>query len=191
MEVLIFGNLRFVFAFLFKFANPAEVNKTIAINSQENNKVKDSGSCSQMTSPCYCPIRFVSSFIFKFGSPSEKGLSFPNWSFQPRKAMFENRKSERNTIVFRDWTMPTNSPQVRESRKILHVESGILGFGIQNTAQRIRNPSSDWNPESLQRLESRIQVPLTKTRIQYLEYRIRGVESGIQDCLGFPYMWRN
>ena len=44
--------------------------------------------------------------------------------------------------------MPTNSPQVRESGKILHVESGILGIGIQNTAQRIRNPFCDWNPES-------------------------------------------
>ena len=110
-----------------------------------------------MASLCHYPIHFVSSFIFKFGNPSEKGLSFPNWSFQPPKAMFENRKSERNTIVFRDLRMPTNSPQVRESGNILHVESGILGFGTQNTAQRIRNPSSDWNPESkfhLQRLES-------------------------------------
>ena len=26
------------------------------------------------------------------------------------------------------------------------MESGILGFGIQNTAQRIRNPTKDWNP---------------------------------------------
>ena len=28
----------------------------------------------------------------------------------------------------------------------LLVESGILGFGIQNTAQGIRNPTKDWNP---------------------------------------------
>ena len=27
-------------------------------------------------------------------------------------------------------------------------ESGILGFGIRNTAQGIRNPTNDWNPES-------------------------------------------
>ena len=31
-------------------------------------------------------------------------------------------------------------------RAIFVVESGILGFGIQNTAQRIRNPTKDWNP---------------------------------------------
>ena len=27
-------------------------------------------------------------------------------------------------------------------------ESGILGFGIRNTARRFRNPTNDWNPES-------------------------------------------
>ena len=31
---------------------------------------------------------------------------------------------------------------------ILLLESGILGFGIGNTAQEIRNLSNDWNPES-------------------------------------------
>ena len=34
----------------------------------------------------------------------------------------------------------------------------------------------------------RIQVPLTKTRIQYLKSGIHTVESRIQDCLGFSYM---
>ena len=28
------------------------------------------------------------------------------------------------------------------------VESGFLSFGIQNSTQGIRNPASDWNPES-------------------------------------------
>ena len=28
------------------------------------------------------------------------------------------------------------------------VDSGILGFGIWDTAQGIRNPTDDWNPES-------------------------------------------
>ena len=41
------------------------------------------------------------------------------------------------------------------------------------------------NPES--HLESRIQVPLTNAGIEYLESGIRGVDSRIQDCLGFPY----
>jgi len=36
----------------------------------------------------------------------------------------------------------------RNPGKLLLVESGILGFGILNTAERIRNLTSDWNPES-------------------------------------------
>ena len=28
------------------------------------------------------------------------------------------------------------------------MESGILGFGVRNTDQGIRNPANDWNPES-------------------------------------------
>ena len=59
-----------------------------------------------------------------------------------------------------------------ESGQLL-VESGILGFGI-------RNP-----------FKSSIQVPLTKTEIHYLESVIHGVESRIQDCLGFPYIGRS
>ena len=35
-----------------------------------------------------------------------------------------------------------------ESENILLVESRILGFGIQNTAQEIRKPLKHWNPES-------------------------------------------
>ena len=33
-------------------------------------------------------------------------------------------------------------------RKKLAVKSGILGFGIRNRAQGIRNPTNEWNPES-------------------------------------------
>ena len=49
-----------------------------------------------------------------------------------------------------------------DSKKILHVESRIVGFGIQNTPQRIQNPTNDWNPESkfhLQRLETSTWKP--------------------------------
>lgn len=46
----------------------------------------------------------------------------------------------------------------------------MLGFGIRNTAHRIRNPSSH-DEES---------------GIQYLEYRIQGMGSRIQDCLRAP-----
>ena len=65
-----------------------------------------------------------------------------------------------------DCANPCFSPHVRESviaesGKILLVDSGILGFGIRNTAHKesgiplaigIQNPSStqkDWNPESM------------------------------------------
>ena len=47
--------------------------------------------------------------------------------------------------------------RIAESVKILPVESGILGFGIRNTAQGVRYPTNDWNPEPKfhwQRLES-------------------------------------
>ena len=54
----------------------------------------------------------------------------------------------------------------------------------------IRNPRL-WNPKSHQRLDFRIQIPLTKTEIQYLESVIHGVESRIHDYLGFPYMRRS
>ena len=63
-------------------------------------------------------------------------------------------------------------------REVYLVESGIPGFGIRDIAQGIqigiRNPSST-DEES---------------EIQYLESGIHGVESRIQDCLGFRYMGR-
>ena len=44
-----------------------------------------------------------------------------------------------------------------QAGKIWIMESGILGFGIRNTARGIQNPANDWNAEYY-----RIQVPLTK-----------------------------
>ena len=44
------------------------------------------------------------------------------------------------------------SPHVRtitESGNFFIVECGILGFGIWVTAQGIREPTYDWNPESM------------------------------------------
>ena len=51
--------IHFVFALLFKFLNPAEDKRTIALICTRNNKLKDSGSCSKMTSSCTCPISFI------------------------------------------------------------------------------------------------------------------------------------
>ena len=68
---------------------------------------------------------------------------------------------------------------------------GNLDFGIR----KIGNPGL-WNPEYSLRNRSRIpltigfriQDPLTKAGIQFLESGIQGVESTMQDCLGFPYI---
>ena len=38
--------------------------------------------------------------------------------------------------------------RILESGRFLLVESRILGFGILNTVQGIRNPTNDWNLES-------------------------------------------
>ena len=56
----------------------------------------------------------------------------------------------RPTLIIRESGFP-------ESGKFLPVKSGILGFGIRNTAVGVRNATNDWNPESKfhrQRLES-------------------------------------
>ena len=37
--------------------------------------------------------------------------------------------------------------RVPEAGKFSLVECGILGFGIRNSVQGIRNPTNDWNPE--------------------------------------------
>ena len=76
---------------------------------------------------------------------------------------------------------PCEGIRVLESVKCLLVESGILGFGIRNTAQGIRNPTKDWNP---------IQGSTRKKWNQVPGIRNPRVESRIQDCLGFPNMRR-
>ena len=42
---------------------------------------------------------------------------------------------------------PCKGIQIPESVKFFLVESGILGFGTQNTAQGIRTPNKEWNLE--------------------------------------------
>ena len=51
------------------------------------------------------------------------------------------------------------------------MKSGILGFGIRNTAQVIRNPSKDWNPESKFHWQT-IRNPVLEPGIHGVEYRI-------------------
>ena len=81
-----------------------------------------------------------------------------------------------------------------ESGKFLLVESGIreiFAFGIRNPGLLNPECSSRIRNRTKSHLESRIQVPLTETGIQYLESGIRGVKSRIQECLGFPNMGRS
>ena len=80
---------------------------------------------------------------------------------------------------------PCMEIRIPDSGKYLLEESGSQ----ENFASGIGKPGR-WNPEFQKRLESRIQVPLTNTRIQFLESGIQGVESRIQGCLGFPNMGR-
>ena len=64
--------------------------------------------------------------------------------------------------------------RIPQTGKFLLVESEILGLGIRNTTQRIRNPTKDWNPESKFHWQN---------EINNLESGIRGVKFKIQDCL--------
>ena len=72
--------------------------------------------------------------------------------------------------------------RIPQTGKFLLVESEILGLGIRNTTQRIRNPTKDCNPESKFHWQN---------EINNLESGIRGVKFKIQDCLGFPFKGRN
>ena len=76
-------------------------------------------------------------------------------------------------------------------------ESGLWNPGnfclwnLQFWASESRIQRSRIRNRTKSHLESRIQVPLTKTGIQHLISGIRGVDSRIQDCLGFPNMGRS
>ena len=85
---------------------------------------------------------------------------------------------------------PRKEIQILESGKVLLVESRILeialvetrllGFGIWNAAQGIQIPLS---------IGSRNQRSTdNKSRIQYLESGIHGVESRVRDSIRFSYM---
>ena len=55
----------------------------------------------------------------------------------------------------------------------MHLESGILGFGIRNTAQGIRNPTNDWNQGSQFRNpdpESASRNPESRTALDTLTW---------------------
>ena len=93
---------------------------------------------------------------FTFQSRLSRSFFFDQIKFSPMIAQALAVQKVNNG----NWT--ECSPHVRESGlesdkillleswiwEILLLESGILGSGIRNTAQGIRNPTNDWNPES-------------------------------------------
>ena len=60
--------------------------------------------------------------------------------------------------------------RIPECEKFLLVESGLLGFGIRNTAEVLRIPDNNWNPESKFHLKlirnPVLGVPSPERRIQ-------------------------
>ena len=67
-----------------------------------------------------------------------------------------------------------------ESGKSLLVASRILGFRIRNTAQGIRNPTNDWNPQSKSNWE--------RLELSTWNPESTGVESRIKHYVGFTCM---
>ena len=81
---------------------------------------------------------------------------------------------------------PCKGIQIPESVKFFLVESGILGFGTQNTAQGIRNPNKEWNLEfklQWKILESSTRNPESKTVLGCVPLIWSGSGSVIRDHL--------
>ena len=75
------------------------------------------------------------------------------------------------------WITPFKEIWIPESGKSLPLESGILSYGIWNTAQRIRNPTNDWSPESKssgKEFENHLLESLQNSRLSWIS--IHGVK---------------
>ena len=151
---------------------------------------------------CYCSHETSSTELFSNSSLAlyKQKIKFSFHCKLGLKRLMQRLPSKIITLKLKTWSLsvpkhagsngypflgPLDDQQCHapETGKLLLVESGIgiLGLRIRKTTQEIRIPK---------RLESGIQVPLTKTGIQYVESGIPGLESTIQDCLGFPHMGR-
>ena len=130
----------------------------------------------------------------------QKNKNYPSVKTKMRKVLpskntFNEKKLAQSDLVIRteDNTVqgefaainvvPCKGIRILESRKFLIVESGILGFGILNTAQGIRN-------STLIRLESGVQVQLIKNHGTETSTWNPESTGWIIDCLGFLYMGR-
>ena len=130
----------------------------------------------------------------------QKNKNYPSVKTKMRKVLpskntFNEKKLAQSDLVIRteDNTVqgefaainvvPCKGIRILESRKFFIVESGILGFGILNTAQGIRN-------STLIRLESGVQVQVIKNHGTETSTWNPESTGWIIDCLGFLYMGR-
>ena len=97
--------------------------------------------------------------------------------YSPRKILFRPKLQKPQSFANR-CLASCKGIGIPASGKFLRVESGILGHRIRSTAQGIRNPSNNWNPES--------KFHWKRSGTQYLESGIHGVESRILDCAWIP-----
>ena len=67
---------------------------------------------------------------------------------QVKKCILFNITKYQSVVIIDYKITPCKGIRIPESVKFFLVESGILGFGIQNTAQGIRNHTKDLNQES-------------------------------------------
>ena len=114
--------------------------------------------------------------------PSSKNPHFQN---EARCTTFLVKENEKWFPYQRLSSYPSFETEARENSEMAYC---VVKFASPCTlcSPHIRNSGF----QNLKGLESRIQVPLTKTGIKYLESGIHGVDSRIQDYLRFLYMGR-
>ena len=94
------------------------------------------------TDTCFLPNQQI---ITKSNLP--KADTLPSTVCSNKPFCFESKKAKKRNVQF----APCKGIRILESGKVLLVESENqekFACGIWKTAQRIRNPTSDWNPES-------------------------------------------
>ena len=97
------------------------------------------------TLDCYTPASVSVLNLFKFDLCYKEGNLSKSQPFAPDKNGLDECARSAATQATCQGIRDIFSCGIRE---ILLIESGNPGFGIWNTAQGIRNPTADWNPES-------------------------------------------
>ena len=110
-----------------------------------------------------------------FSTPGGLGLAYYRKceAGHPSSQKVSHSHNVRESGFRNQWNFCLWNPEISEI--VLLVDSGILGHGIRNTAQGIRNPTDDWYPES---------------KFHWQRRGKRYLESRIQNCLGYHHMGR-